>query len=53
MKYTFYICFDKWKIIVYLGGSNEYYKNKSALKVINAHESKFDTFNEAIKVLED
>ena len=29
MKYTFYICFDKWKIIVYLGGSNEYYKNKS------------------------
>lgn len=31
----------------------EYYKNKGVLKVINAHESKFDTFNEAVKVLED
>lgn len=31
----------------------EYYKNKGVLKVINAQESKFDTFDEAIKVLED
>ena len=31
----------------------EYYKNKGVLKVINAHESKFDTFGEAVKVLED
>lgn len=31
----------------------EYYKNKGVLKVINAQESKFDTYDEAIKVLED
>lgn len=31
----------------------EYYKSKGVLKIINAHESKFDTFNEAVKVLED
>ena len=31
----------------------DYYKNKGVLRVISAHESKFDTFSEAIKVLED
>lgn len=31
----------------------EYYKNKGVLRVINAHESKFDTFEETIKVLEN
>lgn len=31
----------------------EYYKNKGVLKVINAQESKFDTFGESVKVLED
>ena len=30
----------------------DYYKNKGNLNVIKAHESKFDTFDEAIKVLE-
>lgn len=31
----------------------EYYKNKKVLKVIKAYDSKYDTFNEVIKVLED
>lgn len=30
----------------------DYYKNKGVLRVIKAYESKYDTFNEAIKVLE-
>lgn len=30
----------------------DYYNEKGVLNTINAHESKFDTFNEAIKVLE-
>ncbi len=30
----------------------DYYKNKGVLKVIKAYESKYDTFDEAIKVLE-
>ena len=30
----------------------DYYKNKGNLNVIKAHESKFDTFDEAVKVLE-
>lgn len=30
----------------------DYYKNKGVLKTINAYESKFDTLDEAIKVLE-
>lgn len=31
----------------------DYYKNKGVLKVIEAHESKYDTFDEAVKVVED
>lgn len=31
----------------------DYYKNKGVLKTISAHESKYDTFNEAISILED
>ena len=31
----------------------DYYNEKGVLKTIKAHESKFDTFEEAIKVLED
>ena len=31
----------------------DYYNEKGVLKTIHAHESKFDTFTEAIKVLED
>lgn len=31
----------------------EYYKDKGVLKVIKAYESKYDTFNEAVKALED
>ena len=30
----------------------DYYKNKGVLETIDAHESKFDTLDEAIKVLE-
>lgn len=30
----------------------DYYKNKGALKVINASESKYETFNEAIKIID-
>lgn len=30
----------------------DYYNNKGILKVINAHESKFDTFDDAVKVIE-
>lgn len=30
----------------------DYYKNKGVLETISAHESKFDTFDEAVKVLE-
>lgn len=30
----------------------DYYKNKGILKTINAHESKYDTFNDAVKILE-
>ena len=30
----------------------DYYKNKGVLRVIKAYESKYDTFDEAIKVLE-
>lgn len=30
----------------------EYYKNKGVLKVIKAHESKYETFDEAVRVLE-
>ncbi len=30
----------------------DYYKNKGVLKTINAYESKYDTFNEAVKILE-
>ena len=31
----------------------DYYKNKGVLKVIEAHESKFETFNDAVKIIED
>ncbi len=31
----------------------DYYKNKGVLKIIKAHESKYETFNEALKILED
>ena len=31
----------------------DYYKEKGVLRKISAHESKFDTFDEAVKVLED
>lgn len=30
----------------------EYYKNKGVLETIDAHESKFDTFDEAVSILE-
>lgn len=30
----------------------DYYKNKGVLKTIEAHESKYDTFNDAVKILE-
>lgn len=30
----------------------DYYKNKGVLKTISAHESKFDTFDDAVKILE-
>ena len=30
----------------------DYYKNKGVLETISAHESKYETFDEAIKVLE-
>lgn len=30
----------------------DYYNNKSVLKTIKAHESKFDTFDEAVKIIE-
>lgn len=30
----------------------DYYKNKGALEVINAHESKYETFDEAVKIIE-
>lgn len=30
----------------------DYYKNKGVLKTIEAHESKYDTFNDAIEILE-
>ena len=31
----------------------DYYKDLGVLKTIKAYESKFDTFNEAVKVLEE
>ena len=31
----------------------DHYKNKGVLKVIKSHESKYETFDEAIKVIED
>ena len=31
----------------------DYYNDMGVLRTIHAHESKFDTFNEAIKVLEE
>ena len=31
----------------------DYYNNKGVLKIIKAHESKYETFNEALKILED
>ena len=30
----------------------DYYKNKGVLEVINAHESKYETFDEAVKIIE-
>ncbi len=30
----------------------DYYKNKGVLEIINAYESKYETFNEAVKVIE-
>ena len=30
----------------------DYYKNKGVLKTIEAHESKYDTFNDAVEILE-
>ena len=31
----------------------DYYKNKGVLKTIEAHESKYDTFNEAVQIIEN
>lgn len=31
----------------------DYYNNKSVLRIVKAHESKYDTFNDAVKVIED
>lgn len=30
----------------------DYYKNKGVLEVVNAHESKYETFEEAVKIIE-
>lgn len=31
----------------------DYYKNKGVLRTVDAHENKYDTFNEALKIIED
>ncbi|MEE0698996.1 MAG: adenylate kinase [Bacilli bacterium] len=31
----------------------DYYNNKGVLRIVKAHESKYDTFNDAVKVIED
>ena len=31
----------------------DYYKNKAVLRTVDAHENKYDTFNEVLKIIED